>query len=583
MIQIELFDGTVLEFPSGTDQAIVDRVAREETIARRSQAQKPDTEASQDRGFGEMLYENIIGQGDVDTPGERLGQFVRGGTAAVARGIADVPALPANLAQLATLGVEKALGIKDPSMVSRGLAALPDTREMLAAVPVIGPESEYVAPGTAGEYIATAGEFAGGAGAATGPASIMRYGLLPGVASEAAGQLTEGTAVEPYARTAAALATPFAANALQNRMQQLVSPMSGQIDPARARAVEELRAAGVTPTAGQIAGGRAAQNQLYREAATAQGRTLADEALEDFTAAALKSVGSTGRRATPEVLEEVDTRLGKVFDDAAAGVNVSPSMQALSKMSAALKTYREMTPSSTTAPIFKNINSELVKSFRSGTPIPASNVAAWRSTLSKLTRSPDPATRTAADEALDVVDDAIDAALISAGKPEIVDELSKARVQYRNLLAIEHAAQRAEGGILTPAQLRTALLMQGRRRYVQGRGDLGPLTRAGTEILKPLPQSGTQPRTLAQQVSAGAAGGTGAGLGALGLGLDPMAATAVGAAATAAPAIRNQFLSSPMGQRYFLNQLMSRAEPLSAGRAGAAMLPGVLSQYEEAP
>ena len=575
-MEVELPDGRILEFPSGTSQDVM-KAAIGRLLG------KAPAEAAPQRTLGQTLYENIIGQGDVDTPGERLGQFVRGGTAAVARGIADVPALPANLAQLATLGVEKALGMEDPSMISRGLAALPDTREMLAAVPVIGPESEYVAPGTAGEYIATAGEFAGGAGAATGPASIMRYGLLPGVASEAAGQLTEGTAVEPYARTAAALATPFAANALQNRVQQVVSPMSGQIDPARARAVEELRAAGVTPTAGQIAGGRAAQNQLYREAATAQGRTLADEALEDFTAAALKSVGSTGRRATPEALEEVDTRLGKVFDDAAAGVSVSPSMQDLSKMSSALNTYREMTPSSATAPIFKNINSELVNSFRSGTPIPASSVAAWRSTLSKLTKSPDPATRAAADEALAVVDDAIDAALISAGKPELVEELAKARVQYRNFLAIEHAAQRAEGGILTPAQLRTALLMQGRRRYVQGQGDLGPLTRAGTEILKPLPQSGTQPRTLAQQVSAGAAGGTGAGLGALGLGLDPMAATAVGAAATAAPAIRNQFLSSPMGQRYFLNQLMSRAEPLSAGRAGAAMLPGVLSQYEEAP
>jgi len=149
------------------------------------------------------------------------------------------------------------------------------------------------------------------------------------------------------------------------------------------------------------------------------------------------------------------------------------------------------------------------------------------------------------------------------------------------LLAIERAAQRAEGGILTPAQLRTALLMQGRRRYVQGRGDLAPITRAGTEVLESLPQSGTQPRTIAQQLSSGAAGGTGAGLGALGLGLDPLSATAVGAAATAAPAIRNQFLSSPIGQRYFLNQLMSRAEPLSAGRAGAAMLPGILSQYEE--
>jgi hypothetical protein len=495
--------------------------------------------------------------------------------------MADVPALPANLAQLGAIGVEKALGMEEPSMVSRGLAALPDTREVLSSIPVIGPESEYIAPGTAGEYIATAGEFAGGAGAAAGPSTMMRYGLLPGVTSEAAGQLTEGTAVEPYARAATALATPFAVNALQNKVQSIVSPMSGQLDPARMQAVETLRSAGVTPTAGQTVGGRVAQNQLYREAATERGRGLADEALEDFTAAALKSVGSNGRRATPEVLEEAATRIGRVFDEAASGVDITPSTQDLSKMSSALSTYREMAPRATGAPIFENINSALVKSFRSGDPIPASNVASWRSTLSKLTTSSDTATRQAAVEALDAVDDAINSSLVSAGKPEMVAQLSEARNQYRNLLAIERAAQRAEGGILTPAQLRTALLMQGRRRYVQGRGDLAPITRAGTEVLESLPQSGTQPRTIAQQLSSGAAGGTGAGLGALGLGLDPLSATAVGAAATAAPAIRNQFLSSPIGQRYFLNQLMSRAEPLSAGRAGAAMLPGILSQYEE--
>lgn len=39
MIEIELFDGTVLEFPEGTPQAVIDRVAREETMARQQAAQ----------------------------------------------------------------------------------------------------------------------------------------------------------------------------------------------------------------------------------------------------------------------------------------------------------------------------------------------------------------------------------------------------------------------------------------------------------------------------------------------------------------------------------------------------------------
>lgn len=166
--------------------------------------------AAPERTFGQMLYENVIGSGEADTPGEKLGQYIRGAGAATARGIADVPALPANIAQLGAIGVEKAFGMEEPSMVSRGLAALPDTRSMLSAV--TGGESEYQAPGKIGEYISTAGEFAGGAGASAGPRAMLQYGVVPGIASEAAGQATEGTAAEPYARFAAGLFAPVAVN-----------------------------------------------------------------------------------------------------------------------------------------------------------------------------------------------------------------------------------------------------------------------------------------------------------------------------------------------------------------------------------
>lgn len=564
-------DDSFLTLSPEEQQSTVDEIASQLGVVGQP-SEEPE------RTIGQTIYENVIGSGEVDTPGERLGQYIRGGTAAVARGIADVPALPANLAQLGAMGVEKVLGMEEPSMVSRGLAALPDTREMLGAVPIIGPESEYVAPGTAGEFISTAGEFAGGAGASAGPRTMLKYGVAPGAASEAAGQVTEGAAVEPYARTAAALLAPAAVGVAQKGIQRAVSPTAGQLDPSRMQAVETLREAGVTPTAGQVVGGRAAESQLYREASTAAGRAMADDALEDFTAAAMKSVGSTARKATPDALEEATSRIGKVFNEATASVEIVPNLKDLAAMSKALDVYRQLAPKDAVAPIFKNINKAMVKSYRSGVPIPANSFASWRSNLSKLTTSSDTATRNAAASALEVVDDAINASLVAAGKPEVVSKLSEARNQYRNLLALERAAQRSETGIITPAQLRNALLVQGRRRYVQGKGDLGPLTRAGAEVLEALPNSGTQQRLSAGQVMSGAAGGTGAGLGAFGLGLDPMTATAVGAATAVAPTLRNQFLSSNMGQRYFLNQLMKQAGPTVTKEGAAAMLPGLLSQ-----
>jgi hypothetical protein len=571
-MEVTLPDGRVLNFPDGTSEDVM-RAAIGRLLGADAPAPTPE------RTFGQTIYENVIGSGEADTFGEKLGQYIRGGTNAVARGMADVPALPVNVAQLGAMGVEKLFGMEDPSMVSRALDRLPDTRDMLGAVPVLGPESRYKAPGKVGEFLSTGGEFSGGAGLMSGAKAMLKYGLAPGLASEAAGQATQDYPnVEPFARAGAALTTPFAVGAAQKGFQRAVSPMAGKLDPSRMKAVETLREAGVTPTAGQVVGGRTAESQLYREAATASGRALADDALEDFTAAAMKSVGSTARKATPDALEEATSRIGSVFDDAIVGVEIAPSTQDLTAMSKALEVYRQLAPKTAVAPIFKNINKELVRAFRSGNPIPAESVAAWRSNLSKLTTSADPAARGAAVAALDAVDDAISTALVAAGKPEVVAKLSEARNHYRNLLALESAAQRSDTGIITPAQLRNALLVQGRRRYVQGKGDLGPLARAGVEVLDSLPNSGTQQRLSAGQLASGAASGTGAGLGAFGLGVDPFLATGIGAAATATPFLRNQFLSSGMGQKYFLNQLMQKAGPAVTKKGAAAMLPGLLAQ-----
>jgi hypothetical protein len=65
-------------------------------------------------------------------------------------------------------------------------------------------ENLYKPRTTAGEYARTAGEFIPGAllpGRTVGNA--IRYGIVPGIASEAAGQATKGTAYEPWARAGA--------------------------------------------------------------------------------------------------------------------------------------------------------------------------------------------------------------------------------------------------------------------------------------------------------------------------------------------------------------------------------------------
>lgn len=109
----------------------------------------------------------------------------------------------------------------------------------------------YKPQSTAGKYAQTVGEFLPGA-AAMGGANIvgnsLRYGVVPGIASEAAGQATEGTKLEPWARVGTALGAGGLASlsARQTSPQAVVSKAaqgasSQHIDAAEALFQEAQR------------------------------------------------------------------------------------------------------------------------------------------------------------------------------------------------------------------------------------------------------------------------------------------------------------------------------------------------------
>ncbi len=204
MIEIELFDGTILEFPQGTSQEVIDRVAKQETLARRAplrQAAGTPTEGYNppERTIGQTIYENVIGSGAVDTPGERAGELIRGAGAGLVRGAAELVGLPGTIGGLMDVGAQK-LGLlpadMPPSPVFSATSGA-GIRDVLSGA--TGGATEYVAPGFAGRVAGTAGEFIGGG-------SGLGMGAAAGLGSEAFGAATEGTAAEPYAKLVGALA-----------------------------------------------------------------------------------------------------------------------------------------------------------------------------------------------------------------------------------------------------------------------------------------------------------------------------------------------------------------------------------------
>jgi hypothetical protein len=191
-----------------------------------------------DRTFGEMLYENIVGEGEVDTFGERVGDVIGSGFRGLVRGGIAAAELPEMAGRAVVRAGEIATGAE-----SRTPILETKTGQLLESgyniVDPIGPELAARGQTLGGQFAGTVGEFVGGgvgfapvagavskglraAGAARGAdiaADIGRAGLTKsgmraaaggGIASEAAGQLTEGTAAEPYARIVGAFAGPAA-------------------------------------------------------------------------------------------------------------------------------------------------------------------------------------------------------------------------------------------------------------------------------------------------------------------------------------------------------------------------------------
>ena len=509
-----------------------------------------------------------------------IGDVLKSGAAGLARGVAGIADMPRTVVNAGFGAVDAMTGGQSPEWAKRGLTAIASGGRDLGGASaaedmatITGGASQYQAKTTPGEYAGTVGEFIPGAMMGGGGVkAALQMGVVPGLASEAAGQATEGTKAEPWARLVAGMAAAPAVAALGKGARAVVSPYGGA-DPERLKLAKVLDDFGVPITAGQRTGSVGLRKA---EGATSAGERISEAQADAFTKAALKTIGEDATRATPEVLDGAAKRIGSVFDDVVAGVDVTPDAPFLTKLAAANETYKQLAPKLTASPLIGNVLREGATAFRGGNTIPAATLKTWRSNLSKLTASADEPTRTAATEALEAVDDALEGAIVAAGKPENVARLATARGEWRNFLAIQKAAtmagEQASLGVISPARLASAVTAQGRAAVARGkRGDIGELSRAGVGVMSPLPTTTAGGVRNVPGVSAMIGGGLGATVG------GPVGAIAGMVAPAALSAAK---MTGPM-QRYLANQAAAPGGPiLQPGMAGA--IPGAATGANDA-
>ncbi|WP_407122834.1 hypothetical protein [Bradyrhizobium sp. STM 3561] len=423
----------------------------------------------------------------------------------------------------------------------------------------VGQALDYKPKTAAGKLAYTAGEFAPGLlGGGEGlMARLATRVAIPAAASEAAGAATAGTAAEPYARLAASLMSP----AVTSMSRRVITPLPASAE--RNALVDTLRNEGINLTAGQATGSKPLQwaesalSDLPGAGGGAAHRMTAQG--EQFTSAALRRAGEQAERATPEVINNAFDRIGSQFEAIGRRNNVVPDGQLVQDLRTARNEYQNLVGPHARAPVIDNTIADIADQMqRNGGVLTGEQYNALTSRLARQARDmADPQLRNALHGIRDSLDDAFERSLTRAGNTQDAAALREARNQYRNLMVLERAATGAGSataeGLISPSQLRNAVVQQDRRGYARGRGDFSDVARAAEAIMRPLPQSGTAPRQYVQHV-----------VSLLGAGLGGATAGFPGAAAgLAAPVLAGRLLMSRPVQGYLSNQVLGQAGPES--------------------
>jgi hypothetical protein len=519
----------------------------------------------EDRGIMDVLRENIIGEGEIDTFGERVGEAIGAAGSGALRGVRGLLELPETVGSLARMGYQYARGEDIEPLPEKTVAgeAFTDLYGGLASAVGADPSRmEYRGETEAGKFAGKVGEFLPFAGR-----RVAQYALAPVVAGmageKAAKELGFGETGQAVGEIAGMLTGPAAYGGALRAGARAISPYAGA-DEARLAAAKSLEEKGVSVTSGQKVGSEALQR---KEMLTGKGQEMRSGQIEEFTAAVMKDIGSTSSRATADALNEAQNRIGGQMNEALKGVELRPNVSELFDFSDAAKFYRKTKPTGQDAKeagdMFNKINKAFVNSASTGKPVDIDQYRSFRSQLSKGTVSSSEPIRETSKRMLEALDGAMDRALIGLGRESDIQKLNQARAKYRDYLAIEKSVSKggetAASGLITPQALGAALRSQGSRAYVQERrGDLGALARAGEQVSVVPKTSGTA-ENMKQLLGVLKAGSSAHVVGSIAssIGLPYGVGAALGAIG---PATFDRLIMTKKGQQYLANQMVKSSE-----------------------
>jgi len=529
---VELFDGTKLEFPEGTNQSVIDSTAKRETFrlkALQTNARQAD------------IAQNGATAADLTAAGLDPTKDMTGGQKFVA-GYGKVTSDVTN-------GVKQLLNIGDQNALKK---EIDDSKRMDQSLLNTG--------------AGLAGNIAGWAVPAVGAT------IIPGANTYAGAGLTGavmgalnpvGTGDSRLWNTGFGAATSVLGQSAGNILGKVLKPVANQSDEA-VRLAGIAKANNIPLSAADATGSKPLQfiDSVLSNLPISGGAQAAKKAAQQdaFNAAVLKTAGIDASKATPEILAAQKKVLGNTFEDIASRNAIDLNKGVANDLVDIVgQAQRRLTPAD--ASRISNAVEDIFSQADTGGTLPGTLYQAWRSELGRMSKSND-STGHFAGQLKKTLDRAFDSQ-VSAADQAAWKQASK---QYGNLKTIADAAggagTAANLGDISAAQLSSALGKQvGREGKALGRGELNDLSRVGNVFIKPqVPDSGTAQRALYQGLLTQGAGGLGVG-GLSGMtgdnGFDWNRALIGGGAAIGGPALAQAILHNPVAQAYLKRGLLN--------------------------
>lgn len=218
--------------------------------------------------------------------------------------------------------------------------------------------------------------------------------------------------------------------------------------------------------------------------------------LQAFQRALGKTIGlDDADSLTPDVMEKAYKGIGRQFDDLTKGKTFKVTDDVVDQLDEIRLLAEDGAFGSDGLKTFERITKDLFAGFDMDGTIQGEKLARVRSRLNGIGRKgSDPNVKTLASNLESAVVD-----IIGEDAPEA---LKKAKYQYKNFIALEPLAQKAQvDGFISPAQLSNRVKAVYKRDYTLGKaGELGDLAKIGQVIKQQIPNSGTAQRNAANKL-----------------------------------------------------------------------------------